>query len=143
MRVLVMVIGALIALVGLSQIVAAPWWLGVLPSIMDARNTLIFGVVAIVVGIILVVAVLQRAVAWRPFVLVLGLLMLLGGLALTLNPGTMRHILYMSVLSHPQKAQLAVTTVGGVIRAVIGLLLIYAAAIKREPRVSTNRPIVA
>lgn len=125
-RRVVLILGALIALMGVSQILAASWWLRIMPSIMDVKDLRIFGIVALAMGIILTYAAVKRLVGLRIFVLVLGILMLVGGTVLLVNPVMLRDNVYASILSRPYSSQLMFAWLGGAFRTLIGLALILA-----------------
>ncbi|MDO8585881.1 MAG: hypothetical protein Q7T82_02470 [Armatimonadota bacterium] len=127
LRRIVLIVGALVALVGLSQVAAVSWWLRVMPSILSAQGLRIVGVVALAIGIVLTLAAVRRLVGLRPFVLILGVLMTLGGVALLINPAGMRDSVYGFFLNRPHGSQVTMTWVAGLIRAAIGIAIIYAA----------------
>jgi hypothetical protein len=125
-RRVVLVLGVLVTLLGLSQTVAASWWLRIMPSMMAPRGMRILGIVALLIGIVLVDAALRRAVGLRLFVAIIGILMLFGGAILLLNP-TPIHTIWVSFMSRPHESLMTLTRVAGLFRAAIGVLLVYAA----------------
>jgi len=131
-RRIVLVLGVLVVVLGLSQVVAASWWLRIMPGIMGPHGMRILGVVALLIGIVLVDAGVKHAVGLRAFVLVIGALMLVGGVVLLVNPGMM-NAFWASWMSRPHGSQMTMTWIAGLIRAVIGVLLVYAATKAATP----------
>ena len=127
LRTVVSIVGVLIALIGLSQVAATAWWVRILPSIMGQPEVRVYGVVLLAIGAVLALAALRRLVALRLFVLVLGLWVVLSGAALLVSPGAMQHTVYAQFLSRPHGTQMAVICVSGLIRVLIGGLLVYSA----------------
>jgi len=127
-RRIVLVIGALIALIGLSQIAAANWWLRIMPSIMQTRELRILGIAALVVGVVLTFAGIRRLVGLWGFVLVLGVLMLVGGAVMLLNPAWIKDTVNPYFLNRPHNALIQMAWAGGAARVLIGALLISAAS---------------
>jgi hypothetical protein len=136
LRRIVLPIGVLVLILGLSQVVAAQWWLRVMPSILTLPSLRIFGVVALLMGIALLAAAVRREVSLRIFVLILGVLMLLGGVAMLACPAAMREVVNSFFLSRPHSSQLIMTMVFGVVRAIVGALLICSASKIERPSVS-------
>ena len=126
-RRIVLLIGALIALIGLSQIAAAHWWLRMMPWIMAPPHLRVLGIVALVVGAVLTIAAVRRAVCLRLFVLILGILMLLGGAVMLVAPGMMRDTVYAYFLNRPHESLVKMAYAGGLARTLIGAALVYAA----------------
>jgi hypothetical protein len=125
-RRIVLVLGVLVVLIGLSQVLAASWWLRIMPGMMGSHGMRILGIVALLIGAVLVDAWIRRAVGLRPFVLVIGALMLVGGVVLLINPGTM-NAMWASFMNRPHESQMTMTWIAGLVRAAIGALLVYAA----------------
>jgi len=127
MRRIVLAFGALVALIGLSQVAAAHWWTRVLPSLMGLGHLRAYGIIILAIGIVLLMAALLRAVKLRLFVLILGLWILLAGAALLLIPAMMRDTAYAFFLNRAHGTQMTMMIVSGLVRVVIGILLVYAA----------------
>lgn len=125
-RSLVFVIGILIVVIGVSQMAAANWWIDIMPKLMQPMNLQILGIIALVIGLILTTAALRHLVSLRPLVLVLGILMCLGGILLLANPCGAGETVRAMILSRPHEAQALMAQVGGLVRALIGVALIYA-----------------
>jgi hypothetical protein len=128
LRWIVLIIGVLVLLLGVSQIFWASWWLSILPSVMALQTLRILGIVALVIGVTLTLAAARRAVGLRILVYILGLLMLISGIALVIDPMFMKNTVYSFFLNKEPGPQMMLTRIGGVIRALIGAALIYAAA---------------
>ena len=128
LRRIVLLIGVLVLILGLSQVVAAQWWLRVMPSILTLPSLRINGVVDLMMGIALLAAAARREVSLRIFLLILGVLSLLGGVAMLACPAAMREAVNSFFLSRPHSSQLTMTMVSGVVRAIVGALLIYSAS---------------
>jgi hypothetical protein len=131
-RRIVLVLGAVVVLIGLSQVFAASWWLKVMPGMMAPHGMRILGGVALLVGVVLLDAAVRRAVGLRPFVLIIGILMLFGGAILLFNPGAM-HTFWASWMNRPHESQMTMTWIAGLVRAAIGILLVYAATRAATP----------
>jgi hypothetical protein len=127
-RWIVLIIGAFVALLGLSQIAAASWWLRIMPVIMGARDMRILGLVALIVGAVLIFAAARRVVELRAFVYVLGVLMLVGGALMLIDPAMIRDRVYSAFMSRPYGSQIVMARVGGLVRSVFGIALIWAVA---------------
>jgi uncharacterized protein YjeT (DUF2065 family) len=128
LRRIMLLIGVLVLIQGLSQVVAAQLWLRVMPSILTLPSLRIFGVVALLMGIALLAAAVKREVSLRIFVLILGVLMLVDGVAMLAWPAAMREAVNSLFLSLPHSSQLTMTMVRGVGKAIVGALLIYSAS---------------
>ena len=128
LRRIVLPIGVLVLILGLSQVVAAQWWIRVMPSILTLPSLRIFGVVDLLMGTALLAAAVRREVSLRIFVLILGVLMLLDGVARLACPAAMREAVNSFFLGRPHSSQLIMIMVRGVVRAIVGALLIYSAS---------------
>ena len=128
LRRIVLLIGVLVLILGLSQVVAAQWWLRVMPSILTLPSLRINGVVDLMMGIALLAAAARREVSLRIFVLILGVLMLVDGVAMLAWPAAMREAVNSLFLSLPHSFQLTMTMVHGVVWGIVGALLIYSAS---------------
>ena len=127
LRRIVLIVGALVVLIGLSQVVATSWWLGIVPSLLSVEGLRILGIAALAIGIVLTLAAMRRLVGLQPFVLALGVLMLLGGAALVITPAQMRVWAYGFFLNQPHSSRVTMTWMAGLVRAAIGVLIMYAA----------------
>ena len=126
-RGIVLVIGVFVALIGLSQIAAAHWWLRIMPWIMQAPHLRILGVVALLIGLVLTLAARRRVVGLRAFVMVLGILMLLGGAMLLVCPVVMKDTIYAYFMDRPHDSLLRMAYAGGATRLMVGIALLWSA----------------
>lgn len=137
MRRVVLVLGALVLALGLSQVFAASWWLRIVPAMLAPHGLRIAGVIALLIGLVLVDAALLKEVGLRWFVVLIGALMLVGGVALLFSPNAMSAY-WTSFASRPHASQMTITWVAGIFRAIIGLLLIWAATKAAGTREGTH-----
>lgn len=125
LRGFVVLIGLIIAIVGISQAIAPGWWLtSLMPIIMGIAVLRVIGIVVIVIGGLLVLAALSRAVGLSLYVLILGLLMLVIGILLLVDPGLIKSGLEAFIVN--RGTGLVATRVAGVIRLLLGIALMYA-----------------
>jgi hypothetical protein len=123
------VLGAavLLILVGLSQLIVSKWWLEKAKALVDSNYLHLWGLIGVVLGVVLLLAVLERAVGLRLFVAILALLNLGVGLAILVSPQFFRDLAYAVVFDRSPGIRVFVMYVGGILRVTIGALLIYAA----------------
>ena len=127
LRGFVILVGVLIVIIGLSQVITPAWWLNsIMPALMGLPALRIIGIVAIVIGGLFTLAVLRGVVGLRLFVLILGLLMLVGGIVIVFDPILMKNGVYAFFLNRGTGAQLTATRVAGIFRTLIGIALVYA-----------------
>jgi hypothetical protein len=70
----------------------------------------------------------RREVSLRIFVLILGVFMLLGGVAMLACPAAMRESVTSFFLGRPHSSRLTMTMVSGLVWAIAGALLIFSAS---------------
>lgn len=134
MRKAVLVVAAVILLVGISQLFFGGWWLSCVRAIVDSNWFVASGIVALAAGIILLVAAAAREVSLRQFVVVIGLLAVLGGVLILAATNAMRSFTYAFFLDASAIQQKLAMWGSGTIRVIIGIGLLLAL---RKPRQTT------
>jgi len=125
---IILVIGVLSALVGLTQLAFVFWWLEVFRYILFSFTGWLpaIGVLAIIIGCVMLIAAAERLVLLRGLFVVLGIIELLVGILAALNPTMMRDLAQALVLNRQAAFQVFEVWAGGAVRVIIGGLLIYA-----------------
>lgn len=122
-------------LIGLSQLLLAARWLVWLGDIANSYAlTIGLGILSAFFGAVLIVAGAGKWVRLRQLILVIGLLSLATGITLIVNPALVSDILYAVVLNRSLAFQTLLVWIGGFLRIVVGVLLIY--AVSRPPNAS-------
>ena len=85
------------------------------------------GAVLVVLGLIMFYAGIRRFVRFSVFVWILGLLIFLGGLALLISPEGYVNFGRQVIFDRPENIRLLLVYIGGVLRILIGILLLIAA----------------
>jgi len=125
-RKIVLGVAIILILIGLSQLIVSRWWLEKAQALTDSSYLYLWGLIGVVVGIVLLLAVLERAVGLRAFVAILALLNLGVGLALLVSPQFFRDLAYAVVFDRALWIRVFVMCVGGLIRVAVGVALVYA-----------------
>lgn len=125
-RRIILVIGVLTALVGLTQLAFTSWWLQAFGYILVTGWLPALGVLAIVIGCVMLIAAVERLVLLRGLFVVLGIIELVVGILVALNPTMIRELAQALVLNRQPGFQVFEVWIGGAVRVIIGGLLIYA-----------------
>ncbi len=128
MRKLLAVVGLLIALLGVSQIVWAAWWTDVAQSIVRSSLLRLWGLPPVVIGIVMIIAAARRLVGLRLFVIILGVYVVLVGLALLAAPELFGKLMDILLKGRSSQTQAFVVWLAGTLRVIIGVALLYAVA---------------
>jgi hypothetical protein len=137
MRWIIRVFGALLILIGLSEIVLPGWVTWVTRRLIvriglfgqtDYVWLRLGGLVMAALGVTLIVAYLRRLIGLRLFVLILGIYAVAGGLVMFAAPPFMVDVLKTVFLNRGPVVQATVLWTSGLIRMAIGVALIYALA---------------
>ncbi len=138
------VLGTAIALImiGMSQLIVSRWWLEKAHKLTDSSYLYLWGLIGVVFGILLLLAVLERVVGIRSLVAIIGLLNLSAGLALLVSPQFFRDLAYAIIFDRSPGIQVFVMFLGGLLRAIVGTLLVYAVIKHADvmPTVPTETP---
>lgn len=126
LRKALLVIAFVLILVGISQIALASAWLPWIRSIVGASWFYLWGLAGILLGVILLLAVMERVVGLRAFLALLALYSAAWGVVLLASPESVRGLIYALVIERPGSIQIAVVALGGVIRVILGIVLLYA-----------------
>lgn len=135
-RCMVGIFAALILLAGASQIVFAYWWLDRIEAMTAPALLRLWGILAVAIGILLVVASIKKQVGLRLFVLILGLYVLVSGVVTFAGPSLMRDLVEALVLKRTLQFQVTMLWTAGLLRIGLGGALLYAAI--RLPRAQTQ-----
>jgi len=127
LRVIVAVLGLLIVLVGLMEIVAPDQILVFSQSLMRTNVVRWLGVVELVLGVVLIVAALRRAVGLTTFVLLMGSYLVVLSVVMFVAPGRLVDIVRASVVDASPGAQIAVLWMSGLLRILLGSALFWGA----------------
>ena len=125
-RKIILAIGVLSALVGLTQLAFASWWLQVFPDILFSSWLPAIGVLAIIIGCVMLIAAAERLVLLRGLFVVLGIIELVVGILATVNPTMMRELAQALVLYRQPAFQVFEAWAGGAVRVILGVVIIYA-----------------
>lgn len=123
---IIFAIGVLSALVGLTQLAFVFWWLQVFPYILVTGWLAAFGILAIIIGCVMLIAAAEKLVLLRGLFVVLGIIELMVGILAALNPSMMRDLAQALVLNRSLAYQIFAVWIGGVVRVILGVLIIYA-----------------
>ena len=137
-RRIVRVLGAVIGLVGVSQIIWADWWLGVTRSVVETPGLRFIGLLVLAIGAVLAYAGFRRVVGLGLFVAIIGLLTLLGGALMLLNFALMKDFTAL-VLNRSQGFQVFWMRSAGIVRLAVGIALVYA-AMRPEHKAAPEEP---
>ncbi|MCE5197930.1 MAG: hypothetical protein ABFD54_17995 [Armatimonadota bacterium] len=127
-RALIFIIGLLITALGVTQIFFTSMWMRYLPSLVSVPMIRNWGIAALVAGALLLIGAIANLVRLRWFVLFLGALTLAGGILMVVRPGLSHHFIEQFLLDRSPSVQRTILRGSGVLRVVIGIALMYAAA---------------
>ena len=127
LRKLVLLIGLIILALGLSQVIFAHWWARVALELVSAPTIYYFVAFAFAAGIIFVAAGWKKQVMFRWFFIVLGVILLFFSVWIMVEPGMWGALTRTMITNRPEAGRVAVVMAAGLIRALIGMFIIYAA----------------
>lgn len=133
LRRIIGVVGVLLPLVGLFEIVFSDWAISLTKAIAQPVWLRVAGATGLIIGAILLIAYFNRLVGLRLFVLILGIYMLVVGLAALAGPEVIRDLIDALLLRRGPGFQVVVLWVSGLIRIALGIALIYAVARPQRP----------
>ena len=142
-RKIVAIVGALAIVIGVYQIVRPDSSLAAARAILGKEYVTALGLPAAILGIVFLVAGLRRLVRISLLVTIIGGLMVIVGAMMLAHPGFTRSLIWRVYLGRSHSIQMAMTVAGGVIRSVLGTLLLYAGIVppRREEHAAPIRPI--
>lgn len=123
---IVLATGALTVLAGLSQVLFAPWWIQNYPPLIATNWLAVFGVILIMIGCVTLIAALEKLVALRGLFVVLGAIELGFGILAILSPAFIRDLADAFFLKRSLGTQILGFWFGGLLRVILGALMIYA-----------------
>lgn len=133
LRGIVLIFGLILIVIGISQPFFTNFWYKVSQNIVESpTNERIAGAVAVIFGVVLIVAAIKRAVAVPGLVFVLGLIMLIPGIIILIRPDFIAAATTDSFLNRPPHERRLVLLFSGLIRAIIGVILV-AAVVNARP----------
>ena len=138
-RRIIIILTALVVALGVSQVVAAPWWVGVVPNMVGSAWLVVFGVIGLLYGGLLLVAVAERLVGLRLFVAIIGVLSMAGGILALAGPGLVRDLANALITQRAHGFQMFVLWMSGTARVIIGLLVLW--AITKRPVIQQTNPM--
>jgi uncharacterized protein YjeT (DUF2065 family) len=132
LRGVVFLFGFILIIVGISQPLLPNFWLRISHAITGSGLQLrILAIVAIFFGVVMLIAVIKRAVTLIPFVAALGIITLGFGIVMLVSPGIISDLMNALFLDRPQYRQQELLWVAGLIRVLFGVILILSVIIAR------------
>ncbi|MCL5103491.1 MAG: hypothetical protein M1133_05175 [Armatimonadetes bacterium] len=125
-RRIIIILTALVVAVGVSQLVAPSWWAEIVPNMLESPWSTVFGVIALLYGGLLLVAVAERLIGLRLFVAVIGLLSMAGGIVMLAATGLAQDLVNALITNRAHGFQIIVVWVSGLARTIIGVLVLWA-----------------
>ncbi|MCE5314070.1 MAG: hypothetical protein ABFD49_07360 [Armatimonadota bacterium] len=124
---IVLVIALISIIVGISQLFLREFWMTVVEaSIKSTWLTTLFGGLGILFGGLLGTAAIKKAIAFRIFVLTLSVLMVIISIAVLCFPTFTKDLMRTMILNKSEGSQLIALRIGGLVRIVIGVILLFA-----------------
>lgn len=139
LRRVVMVIGLVVVLVGLTEIIIPAQMLDFTDMLMRPVVIRLLSVVELALGVILIVAALKRLVRLRTFVLILGIYLAVLSVVLFAAPYFLIDMVNAILLYRPHGVQMTVLWASGLLRIALGGALLW--AVDRTPRPSEPAPV--
>lgn len=127
-RKILYVVAILIALLGLSQLVFTGWWIRWMPDFVRSATLYLWGLPGLILGVLVIVGILEKVVGLRLLLGAWAVLMIGSGLLLIVKPEDMRGWLYTVFLDRPPWWQVSMIWIGGLLRVLFGVILLYALA---------------
>lgn len=133
LRTLVLILGLILIVIGVSQPIFADFWYCASKSIVQsAACERIAGAFAVIFGLALILAAVNRVVAIPGLVFVLGVIMFLPGIYILFRPDIIAVMTNNAFLNRPSGERRLVLLYAGIIRAIIGVVLV-AAVVNSKP----------
>jgi len=139
LRRVVMVIGLVVVLVGLTEIIIPAQMLDFTDMLMRPVVIRLLSVVELALGVILIVAALKRLVRLRTFVMILGVYLAVLSAVLFAAPYFLIDMVNAILLYRPHGVQMTVLWASGLLRIALGGALLWATA--RPPRPGEPAPV--
>lgn len=142
-RRILFVLAVFLVVVGVSQVIFATWWLNWFRPAIESERAYLWGLPALLFGLFLLVAVLERTIRLRAFFAILAIVSIVGGAVVLANPQLVHDAYGTLIFDRSLGFQRWVVRGAGLFRAIAGVLLIYAllapprerAAPRREPTI--------
>jgi uncharacterized membrane protein len=147
LRKILFVLAIVVILMGLSQIVFARWWVRHLPSYIESRSFYAWGVLPLLFGVILLIGILERVVGCRPFLSIVSLLSIIGGVVVIAQPEFAKDFVSAVFLKRSYSIKLLDLWLGGLVRILIGLTILYGLLRPeppdrlKQPSIEPDRPV--
>ena len=125
-RDILIAIGLLMILVGISQFVLGTWWNGVSRKIIDSTRLRILGLIGLLIGGLFVYAAVEAVVNLHWYFWFLGLWSIVFSLVIIINPAFARRYSESVYLDRPRNEQLRFLYILGLIRILLGAIILYA-----------------
>ena len=122
----VAIIGTIGLSVGFAQFIRPATWPLIVRSLVVSEYVTTCGLVAIVVGLVLLVAGVRHLVRLPLFVIIVGGCAVIVGTIMFVYPGVARNFIWEMYLGKGHFAQIAITIGGAAVRMAVGGLLLYA-----------------
>ncbi len=129
-----------LVLVGASQVVFARWWASWSQATAASPSFYMWGLPAILFGVLLLLGVLEGAICLRGLMAVLALLAVGAGALMLAKPSIVQGFLDSMVYERSAGFQGFVVRVAGLLRAVIGLLMVYALLARPKADAESDTP---
>jgi hypothetical protein len=144
LRRLVVLIGIIAVIVGISQIIITHRVEVMTKHYIAGSSIYLLAAVSLLFGIILAWAGATRHVRLFRLILVIGVLMIIAGLFIGILPGMSRELIYTFYFNKPESTRKIIAWAGGLIRILLGTIIIYAGMhppIPRTPRLGSIVPL--
>ena len=138
LRGLVLVLGVLVILVGVSLVIMPGWWLNMVKTSVDTSSIRLWSIAGIVFGVILLLAAAAREISMIWLMGIIGAISLVFGLVMIIEPSLFRSWTDTMFFNRPPHTQIMMAVIGGLVRIVLGALMIVA-AVNRPVRVVISR----
>jgi len=125
-RKILFALAAIVVLVGASQLVFASWWLVKSRDAVDSSHFYLFGLTGVVFGLLVLIAVMEKAVGLRLFMAAIALLTMASGALVLANPAMMRGFAYSGIFDRSPEFQVLAIRLAGGLRVAIGIVMLAA-----------------
>lgn len=127
------VLALILMVIGGLQSVFQSFTINLTRSIVEMDFVMrLMGLVAFVFGALLLIAAWKRVIGLRPLMVVLGWIMFAAGAVILIAPGAWRELAYSVFLNRGAGTQSFMLSLSGLIRIVIGALILY--GLSRAPQ---------
>ena len=120
------IFAVLIILLGVSQLIFPFWWVKTALSVVDPSRIYLFAVIGIILGTLLIIAAKRGLIGLRTFMYIFGLIVIVSGIIYLINPGIPRETIRALFVDQPRGCSIGIIILSGLIRTVIGSIIIYA-----------------